>query len=77
MVVAFFTEEVELVTKAVPDGGLANLNGKCRTPVLSSQDTDNIYVVKSIPKTVKKGFSPGRVLSKVAYQCFVINVRPS
>lgn len=53
MVVALLAQEVELVTEAVSDGGLADFNGKCRTPVLSSQDTDYIHVIEPVPRSVK------------------------
>lgn len=52
VVPAFFAEELELVPQTVSDSRLANLERECRGKVLAPKDTNDIYIVESIPAVV-------------------------
>lgn len=46
---ALLAKKLELVTQAVPDCRLANLDCERRCPVLASKYTNDIHVVKPVP----------------------------
>lgn len=49
VVLAFFLYRRQLLFKTVPDSRLANLDGECRMPIATPEDTENIDVPSPIP----------------------------
>lgn len=49
----FITEELELISQAVSNCSLSNLDSKGRGPVLAPKNTNHIDIIKTIPKVVR------------------------